>query len=809
MNRGATRPGSFPGLRPEWSRVVDVPGSDGETHSWHLLDNGVDDPDLTVLCVHGNPSWSYLWRRVLRDAPSGVRVIAPDHLEMGWSERTGTVRRLARRIEDLGDLTDSLDLDGPVVTVGHDWGGPISLGWTARHREQLTGVALVNTAVHQPDGARAPGLIRLARQWAVTPWLTSRTTAFIRGAWAMSPPRPDEAVLDGFLAPYRTRARRHAIRDFVEDIPLDPSHPSSATLDEIAESLDSLDGLPALVFWGARDRVFSDVHLHDLEGRLPGAEVHRIPDAGHYSTEHPEFTTTLFSWLATPQPAPSSAGRPARRPIWRPPARPVTGPAVLEVGGGGHSISFEDFEDGVDGAAAGLAAHGVRPGDRVALMVPPGVDLTLALFGCWRLGACAVFIDAGLGPRGMGRAFAAAGPDHLVGIPRALVAARVLGWRAERIPADAIAGGTGPLPPPPDGETAAAVVFTSGSTGPSKGVVYRHDQIQAQRDAIGSLYGLTPDDRLVAAFAPFALFGPALGMTTAVPDMDPTEPGSLTAVDLADAVAAVEGTVVFASPAALASVVRTASDLSDAHREALAGIRLLLSAGAPVRTSLLAEATDLMPHADAHTPYGMTEMLPVTDISLDELREVGRGDGICVGRPIDGVDVSIEAFGEAHDGGEILVRGPHMRERYDRLAATTRRATAPGGWHRTGDVGTIDTTGRLWVGGRLGHVIWTAEGPVMPVATEFALEDHRAVERAAVVGVGPVGTQVAVAVVVTTATVTTHLLDELRALVDIPLAAVLDVESLPVDRRHNSKIDRTRIATWATRVLAGGRVGSP
>ncbi|MEQ8719414.1 MAG: alpha/beta fold hydrolase [Acidimicrobiales bacterium] len=809
MNPGATRPGPLPGLRPEWSRVVDAPGSDGRTHTWHVLDNGVVDPELTVLCVHGNPSWSYLWRRVLHDAPPGVRVIAPDHLEMGWSERTGAVRQLARRIEDLGDLTDFLGLDGPVVTVGHDWGGPISLGWAARHRGQLTGIALANTAVHQPAGAHAPGLIRLARRSAVTPWITSHTTAFIRGAWAMSPPRLDAAVLDAFLSPYRTRARRHGIRDFVEDIPLDPSHESAETLDDVAGSLESLDGLPALIFWGAKDRVFSDIHLHDLEGRLPTAEVHRIPDAGHYSTEHPDFTTTLFSWMATPQPAPSSAGPVKRRPIWRPPPDAATGPAVVELGGGGHTLSFEDFESGVDGAAAGLAAHGVQPGDRVALMVPPGVDLTLALFGCWRLGACAVFIDAGLGPRGMGRAFAAAGPDHLVGIPRALVAARALGWQAHRIPADAVAGGTGALPPPPDDEATAAVVFTSGSTGPSKGVVYRHRHIQAQRDAIGSLYGLTPDDRLVAAFAPFALFGPALGMTTAVPDMDPTEPGSLTAKVLAEAVAAVEATVVFASPAALASVVRTASELSDAHREALAQVRLILSAGAPVRTSLLSEAASLMPHADAHTPYGMTEMLPVADIGLDELREVGRGDGICVGRPIDGVDVRIEPFDGAHDGGEILVRGPHMRERYDRLAATTRAATAPGGWHRTGDVGTVDTEGRLWVGGRLGHVIWTAEGPVMPVATEFALEDHPAVERAAVVGVGPEGTQVAVAVVVTTATITTTLLDELRALVEIPLAAVLDVEELPVDRRHNSKIDRTRIATWATRVLAGGRVGSP
>ena len=109
-----------------------------------------------MLCVHGNPTWSYLWRRFLAAAPPGWRVVAVDQLGMGWSERLPQTRRLAERIDDLGDLTDALGIDGPVVTVGHDWGGPISLGWALAHRDQLRGVVLANTAVHHDPGSAPP-----------------------------------------------------------------------------------------------------------------------------------------------------------------------------------------------------------------------------------------------------------------------------------------------------------------------------------------------------------------------------------------------------------------------------------------------------------------------------------------------------------------------------------------------------------------------------------------------------------------------------------------------------------------------------
>ena len=195
------------------------------------------------------------------------------------------------------------------------------------------------------------------------------------------------------------------------------------------------------------------------------------------------------------------------------------------------------------------------------------------------------------------------------------------------------------LPPEAGPDDEAAVLFTSGATGPAKGVVYRHRQARAQLAALRGAYGITADDRLVAAFPPFALYGPALGIPSAVPAV--LKPGALTAAALADTVAAVDATMVFASPAALRNVVATASELDAARRAALRRVRRVVSAGAPVPASLLHALRAVLPNATPHTPYGMTEALPVTDVALAEIDAAGPGNGVCVGRPLPGVDVAV------------------------------------------------------------------------------------------------------------------------------------------------------------------------
>ncbi len=827
-------PAGLDGLDPNWSRLVDVPDEDGVVRTWHVLDNRCEDPRLTLLCVHGNPSWSYLFRRLLAQAPDGVRVIAVDQLEMGFSERTGQLRRLATRIDDLGRLTDVLGLDRPVVTVAHDWGGPISLGWAQRHRSQLVGIVLMNTAVHQPAGSPAPSVIRLVRRRPLLPAVTTRSKGFVLGALAMSHPRLDRAVWHGFLAPYGTTERRRAIGEFVADIPLEPSHPSASTLDAVAAGLADLTDVPALLVWGSSDPVFGDRYLHDLEQRLPHAVVHRTARAGHFVSEDTDAAGTIVAWLATLDPgdagqvlrstAPSEAAlvAPSTSTLVDTHRRLGDRVAIVELGSHRNQITFSQLADRVEQAARHLVAAGVSAHQRVGVLVPPGIDLAVTLQACWRIGAIVVLVDSGLGPKGMSAAMRAASPAHVIGIRKARVAARVLRWPGAPIAVESLsAPDLDPavlLPPPPTSADTAAVVFTSGSTGPSKGVVYTHGQLEAQRDALVALYAITHDDRLVAAFAPFALFGPVMGITSVVPDMDITAPATLTAVALAEAVAAVDATIVFGSPGALANVVVTADQLTPAQRAAGEHVRIVLSAGAPVRPAVLAGAAALFPNAIAHTPYGMTECLPVADITLDEILAADGGDGVCVGHPVDGVTVRIRPLdgggrpsGELTERagviGEVVVQATHARAGYDRLWRTQHAASQPAGWHATGDVGQLDEHGRLWIGGRLEHVIVTDRRVVTPVRVEQSVEAVAGVRSAAVVGVGPIGTQQIVAVIEPDVSAGGFSTEAVRAAVDVPLAAVLASPRLPFDRRHNSKIDRRAVAQWATRVLRGERAG--
>ncbi|MFP7760239.1 alpha/beta fold hydrolase [Marisediminicola sp. LYQ85] len=899
-------------MRPEFSRLVVAAG-----HEWHVLDNGPVlaergiEPVGTILCVHGNPTWSYLWRSLVAAATDAAsapdaapdvvsdaaahaesaqpaasaawRVVAVDQLDMGFSERTGEHRALAQRVRDLGDLTDELGLSGPVVTLGHDWGGVVSLGWAVDHPDETRGIMLLNTAVHQPEGDPIPAPLRLALAGPILGASTVATPAFLETTLALAHPALGAEVKAGYRAPYAAAARRGGIGGFVADIPADDRHESRPELDRIAVGIRALD-VPSLLLWGPRDPIFSDRYLDDLSRRLRRADVHRVEGAGHLIAEDVDIATLALSWLDDRAPHLDASETPAERP-GVPRATAVTGAASSEGPTAPHyqplwhyleafaesgdtalvemapprsrpqrTVSWRLLSRRVREIAAGLVASGVRPGDRVSLLVPPGADLTAVLYACVRIGAIVVVADAGLGLAGLTRAVRGARCQHVIGATKGLAAARALGWPGRRISvstldpatarmlgvthslADLVAlGRETPLPAVPASEAVAAILFTSGSTGPAKGVVYTHAQLSGIRSALAAQYGVGPGTGLVAGFAPFALLGPALGARSATPDMDVTAPRTLTAKAVAAATAAVDGTVVFLSPAAIANVVATAPALDDADRAALGGVETFLSAGAPVSESLLSAAAALMPAATPHTPYGMTEGLLLADITLDGIRDAarsrGRGaGGVCVGRPTATTTVRIAPL--ANDGsaadepldivdvtGEIVVSAPHIEDHYDRLFFTdraARRGTVPGErWHRTGDVGHVDSEGRLWVEGRLPHVIVTATGVVTPVEPELRTESVDGVARAAIVGVGPRGTQHLVAIVETVpparAVGMAHpaLASRVRDAVGSALAAVIVVPALPTDIRHNSKIDRARLSTWATSVLSGERMTRP
>lgn len=876
-------PRGLDGLDPAFSRIVRArEGGTSVDRGWHVLDNasrlaelGVE-PVGTILCVHGNPTWSYLWRRLVDSATTAAaegrdawRVIAVDQLDMGFSERTGTSRPLARRVRDLGDLTDTLGLRGPVFTLGHDWGGVVSLGWAVDHPDLLAGILLLNTAVHQPEHRPIPAPLRLALLPAVLGRATVSTPAFLETTLALAHPPLSASVKDGYRAPYRTSERRGGIGGFVADIPVDLDHGSRGELDRIAEGVARLH-VPALMLWGPRDPIFSDQYLDDLLDRMPHADVHRFEGAGHLVAEDVDYASAVLTWLGDSirsqqqqqqQQQQPAAPAPAddRPPLWHQldELRDSDETAVVDMvpaaGAAPRVVSWRLLSRRVRQLASGLVQAGVKKGDRVSLLIPPSADLVAVLYACLRIGAIVVVADAGLGLRGLTRAVRGACPDHVIGAAPGLSAARALGWPGQKI---ATAGYPAPvrralqvthtlaelidrgsderMPSPPAPDDTAAILFTSGSTGPAKGVVYTHAQLAAVRDALAAQYGIGVGTGLVAGFAPFALLGPALGARSVTPDMDVTSPKTLTATAVAAAVQAVDATVVFLSPAAVANVVATSGELTADDHRALGGVEQFLSAGAPVSEPLLAAISALMPGATAHTPYGMTEGLLMTDITLEGIRDAAEGDtgagGVCVGTPagasrvrISPLDGTGAATGEPTEAsqvtGEILVSAPHVEDHYDRLWLTNRESRRGGiageRWHRTGDVGHLDDAGRLWVEGRMPHVIVTPDGVVTPVGPEQRIEQIVDVSRAAVVGVGPRGVQQIVAVVETlppagrVGLASPDLAAAVRVSVDVPVAAVLVVPHLPTDIRHNSKINRSALSTWADGILSGGRMVAP
>ncbi|AXK45236.1 alpha/beta fold hydrolase [Brachybacterium saurashtrense] len=872
-----------PGVDPRLHRTMEVRDHTGEVRRWHLLDSGPllaergITPRGTLLAVHGNPTYSFLFRSLVReDIP--WRLIAVDQLEMGYSERTGVTRRYQDRITDLSLLTDALSLRGPVVTVGHDWGGLISAGWALDNRHDVAGMILTNTGVHQKLEEALPKALQLATAPGFRTASTSLTDAFLRTTLSLSKPALPQEVQDAYLAPYRRRSRRLGIDQFVADIPAAADHPSRPTLERVAEGLAGLQ-VPTLFAWGPKDITFSDRFLRDLIQRVPHADVHRFEKASHLVWEDADVAGLVADWLHTTF---GTAEEPrTAAPAWRPvsswaepaPTRPVGAritelahdplhahrPAVVELGtddGERREISWSLLDRRVDDIAAGLLAHGVRPGDRVSLLITPGADLTGVLYACFRIGAVAVVADAGLGTAGLTRAVIGSHPDWFIGIRRALAGARALGWPGRRLSVeqlptvDRVALGVetsiaelarsgammrelgAPLDAPqPAPDADAAILFTSGSTGPAKGAVLTHAQLGAMFTAVGDTLDLAPERGLVAGFATFALLGPALGAPTVVPDMDIMRPGDLTAPALAEAIAALGRPAVFTAPAALRSIIETAHQLDDEGRAAMAGAASFFSAGAPIPAQLLRELRTLMPEARALTPYGMTECLAVAATDLEGIEAAGDGAGVCVGRPVPRVEIAIAVMDELgrttgeiteEPGaiGEVLIRAPHVRDRYLMLWRTTHTSMRFEGWHATGDVGHLDAEGRLWIEGRAGHVLSTAQGPFTPVVVEDAAEAVPTVRRAGAAAVGPRGTQQVVVILETDegyrpgkpgrprpaeASLQEAVRRSVRERAGAEVVAVFTTSALPTDIRHNSKIDRAALSRWSEQTLRGER----
>lgn len=507
------------------------------------------------------------------------------------------------------------------------------------------------------------------------------------------------------------------------------------------------------------------------------------------------------------------------------------------------TLDYRQLDARSDAMAAGLAGYGIGRGVRTVVMVRPSPEFFLLMFALFKLGAVPVLVDPGIDKRALKQCLDEAQPEAFIGIPLAHVArlalrwarsatrlvtvGRRLGWGGTTLAALERAGANGgAMLAATDGEDMAAILFTSGSTGVPKGVVYRHRHFVGQIQLLGSAFGMEAGGVDLPTFPPFALFDPALGLTSVIPDMDPTRPAQADPARLHDAIQRFGVTQLFGSPALMRVLAR--------HGRPLPTVTRVTSAGAPVPPDVVATIRSLLP-ADAQfwTPYGATECLPVAVVEGRELERTRAateaGAGTCVGSVVEPNEVRIIAIDDAPladwsqarvlatgEVGEITVAGPTATDSYFNrpqatAAAKIRETLADGSTrvvHRMGDVGYFDAQGRLWFCGRKTHRVETAQGPLYTEQVEPVFNTVPGVARTALVGVGPAGAQVPVLCVELQRgqSDSPALREALRAqatlrLPEANLQHVLMHPAFPVDIRHNAKIGREKLAVWASAEL--------
>ncbi|MFG0332503.1 MAG: fatty acid CoA ligase family protein [Maioricimonas sp. JB049] len=512
--------------------------------------------------------------------------------------------------------------------------------------------------------------------------------------------------------------------------------------------------------------------------------------------------------------------------------------------------TFAELDHESDRLAAGLRKFGVSAGDRMVLFVPFSREFIALTFALYKVGATIVLIDPGMGRTNIFRCLEEVDPHGFVAVPvvqAVRLARRKLFPNARKnvtVGRRWFWGGTTyERLRDRDARTVeiaatracdpAAIIFTSGSTGAPKGVLYEHGMFDAQVDLIRDFYGIERGEVDLPGFPLFGLFNAAMGVTTLIPDMDPTKPARVDPERMIAHIRDHQVTQAFGSPAFWNRIGRycTANDVT------LPTIRRGLSAGGPVPNHVLERMSRTFTRNGAalHTPYGATESLPVASISSAEVlqetaEQTRQGAGTCVGHCFPGVEVKIIGITEgpiasmnnvrecaAGEIGEIIVRSPAVtREYYCRPEATALAKIPdpndegrPDFWHRIGDVGYLDETGRLWFCGRKAHMVVCGREPMFSVRCEAIFNNHPRVYRSALVGLGKAPDQRPVIVVEPEEGQFPETHDDEQALRSELLALgqaspltqrirdLLFHRSLPVDTRHNVKINRELLAEWA------------
>lgn len=506
----------------------------------------------------------------------------------------------------------------------------------------------------------------------------------------------------------------------------------------------------------------------------------------------------------------------------------------------GTAVTFAELESMSDRYASGFARMGIRKGDRTLVLARPSLDFFAFMFGLFKLGAIPVLMDPGMGMKNLLACIAQIRPKVVIALPIVhairqfvrkpfadaelfVTVGRRWFWGGPTLAQVLEAGDPDPYEMSPfEGSDEACIIFTSGSTGTPKGVSFPHEAFVTVTRNVTEMFGFSPEDIWLEAFASFVFFDTCAGMTTVVPKGNLTK---LATVDPADVVAALqthECTGGFASPIVWTNVLRYA----EANGTKLPTVTRAVTTGAPIQTGMHRRFRALVnDDVPLYTPYGATEALTVAYISSEEIlgdtmAQTVKGAGTCVGRAVPGttiriVPISDEPFPTWSDDlqlpegelGEIVadtvVASPEYKEN-DRANAESKIEHEGRIMHRMGDIGYLDDQDRLWFCGRKAHRLETADGIVPAVPVEGIFNEHPAVFRTALVGLGPRGRELPMLIVELEKgqTWTAEIEAEILALAkgtrwEGLVQQVTTHDGFPVDARHNSKIRREDLKAWA------------
>jgi len=509
----------------------------------------------------------------------------------------------------------------------------------------------------------------------------------------------------------------------------------------------------------------------------------------------------------------------------------------------GERYTFGKLNSMSDRYATYFVERGMRPGNVVMLMVKPSADfvsLTLALF---KIGTPVVLIDPGMGFKNLLRCIARVEPQFLVGIPKALLFSKIFSKHFKTIKASFCCGKSfgifgrdirqyaseKKVPFPvyqPGPEDLAAIIFTTGSTGPPKGVRYEHSVFAAQLRLVKEYYGINPQDIDQPAFPLFALFSAAIGACSVLPDMDSTKPAQVDPEKFIGSILKNNVTYSFGSPA----IWNVVSNYCIKKNISLPSVKKVLMAGAPVPYDLIRRVSTILPEdAKIFTPYGATECLPIVSMESSEIlnetwEKSKKGKGTCVGRPLPGIDIQIIAIKDTvveeltedlilgtMEKGEIIVRGDVVTKSYEKNPGETLLAKIRDGktfWHRMGDIGYLDEQQRLWFCGRKAHRVETENETLFTIPCEAIVNEHPDVFRSALVGIKKNTHSKNQCPVLIVELIQSKNIQKQNVLSEIQTLArkstltqsiehFLIHEKFPVDIRHNAKIFREKLAIWA------------